>query len=41
MQKIKEKYSLWEMLVNYIKNMCNRNLNMHFHSLPSDVIDVR
>ncbi|KAK1125647.1 hypothetical protein K0M31_005205 [Melipona bicolor] len=40
-QKIKEKYSLWEMLVNYIKSMHNKNLNMHFHCLPSDVIDVR
>lgn len=41
MQKIKEKYSLWENLLNYIKNICNRNLNMQFYCLPNDVIDTR
>ncbi|XP_043601729.1 exonuclease 3'-5' domain-containing protein 2 isoform X1 [Bombus pyrosoma] len=40
-QKMKEKYSLWEILKNYIKNMCNKNLNMHFHCVPSDVINTR
>lgn len=41
MQKIKEKYSLWENLLNYIKRICNRNLNMRFYCLPNDVIDTR
>lgn len=38
---MKEKYSLWEILKNYIKSMCNKNLNMHFHCVPNDVIDTR
>ncbi|CAL7938298.1 unnamed protein product [Xylocopa violacea] len=40
-QRIKEKYSLWESLVNYIKSICNKNVNMQFHTLPSGVIDTR
>ncbi|OAD52035.1 Exonuclease 3'-5' domain-containing protein 2 [Eufriesea mexicana] len=41
MQKMKEKYSLWENLINYIKSLCNKSINMQFHCLPNDVIDTR
>ncbi|XP_076164797.1 exonuclease 3'-5' domain-containing 2 isoform X2 [Ptiloglossa arizonensis] len=40
-QRIREKYSLWENFVNYIKSICNKNLNMQFHCLPSGIIDTR
>ncbi|KOC59183.1 Exonuclease 3'-5' domain-containing protein 2 [Habropoda laboriosa] len=40
-QRIKEKYSLWENFVNYIKGVCNKNVNMQFYCLPTGVIDTR
>ncbi|XP_034193560.1 exonuclease 3'-5' domain-containing 2 [Osmia lignaria lignaria] len=40
-QRIKKKYSLWQNFVNYIKHVCNKNVNMQFHCLPSGVIDTR
>ena len=40
-QRIKEKCSLWEKLVNYMKSVCSKNANMQFHCLPSDIIDTR
>ncbi|CAK9794682.1 Exonuclease 3'-5' domain-containing protein 2 [Anthophora plagiata] len=40
-QRIKEKYSLWENFVNYIKGVCNKSVNLQFYCLPNDVIDTR
>ncbi|CAK9824800.1 Exonuclease 3'-5' domain-containing protein 2 [Anthophora retusa] len=40
-QRIKEKYSLWENFVNYIKGVCNKSMNLQFYCLPNDVIDTR
>lgn len=40
-QRIKEKYSLWQSFVNYIKNVYNKNISMQFHCLPNGVIDTR
>ncbi|XP_076651374.1 exonuclease 3'-5' domain-containing 2 [Halictus rubicundus] len=40
-QRIKEKYSLWENFVNYIKCMCNKNVNTQFYYIPNAVIDTR
>ncbi|XP_031842751.1 exonuclease 3'-5' domain-containing 2 isoform X2 [Nomia melanderi] len=40
-QRIKEKYSLWETFVKYIKCICNKNINMQFYCLPNGIIDTR
>ena len=40
-QRMKEKCSLWEKLVNYMKSVCSKNANVQFHCLPSDIIDTR
>lgn len=40
-QRIKEKCSLWENFVNYMKSVCSKNANVQFHCLPSDIIDTR
>ncbi|XP_015432438.1 PREDICTED: exonuclease 3'-5' domain-containing protein 2 [Dufourea novaeangliae] len=40
-QKIKEKYSLWENFTNYINCICNKNVNMQFYCLPNGIIDTR
>ena len=40
-QRMKEKCSLWENLVNYMKSVCSKNANVQFHCLPSDIIDTR
>ncbi|XP_043266269.1 exonuclease 3'-5' domain-containing protein 2 [Colletes gigas] len=40
-QMIKEKYSLWENFINYIRSICNKNVNMQLRYLPSGIIDTR
>lgn len=40
-QKIKEKHTLWENFVNYMKSICSKNINMQFCCLPSNIIDTR
>ncbi|XP_017886438.1 exonuclease 3'-5' domain-containing protein 2 [Ceratina calcarata] len=40
-QRMKEKYSLWQNLIDYIKSLCNRKLNTQFHNLPNGIIDTR
>lgn len=40
-QRMKEKYSLWQKLIDYIKSLCNKNLNTQFHNLPSGIFDTR
>ncbi|XP_033324794.2 exonuclease 3'-5' domain-containing 2 [Megalopta genalis] len=40
-QRIKEKYSLWENIANYIKYICNKNGTRQFYCLPDGIIDTR
>lgn len=40
-QRMKQRYSLWENCVNYIKCVCNKNVNTQFYYIPNAIIDTR
>lgn len=40
-QKAKEKYSIWENIINYLSSMYYQSLGVKYHCLPNGVIDTR